>query len=119
MIDSILTSTKKLIGGIPEDYTQFDADIITQINLAFSTLQQLGVGPEEGFAITDKDDYWEDFMEEGPLLNMVKTYIQLKTRLLFDPPTISAVLSAMENQVSELEWRLCVACDNDSEGEEE
>jgi len=120
MNDSILTSIKKLL-GIPADYTHFDEDILTQINMAFSTLKQLGVGPEDGFTVEDKNDFWDDYMDEGPTLNMVKTYIQLKVRQTFDPPTISAVLTSLESQIAELEWRLLVECDPDStnEGEEE
>ena len=52
-MESILTSIKKLL-GIEESYEIFDPDIILYINSAFSTLTQLGVGPEKGFSITDK-----------------------------------------------------------------
>lgn len=106
MHESILQSIKKLIGGIPEDYSNFDEDVTTQINTAFARLHTLGVGPENGFAIEDGDVTWDEFMEEGSTLNMCKTYIQLKVRQYFDPPTISSVLSAMQEQIKEIEWVL-------------
>lgn len=108
---SILTSTKKIL-GVSESYEAFDLDIITHINSAFSTLTQLGIGPEDGFAIEDKDAEWEDL--ELPLvqLSMVRTYIFLKTRMLFDPPTTSFLIEAMNKQIEEHEWRLNVSREN-------
>lgn len=108
MNESILQSIKKLIGGISDDYTHFDEDVITQINTAFARLHTLGVGPANGYAITDDTNTWSEFMEDGPIRNMCKTYVQLKVRLYFDPPTIAAVLDAMQEQVKELEWVLNV-----------
>ena len=108
MEQSILTSTKKIL-GIAADYTAFDHDIITHINAAFSTLTQLGVGPVEGFMIEDESEEWEDYIEDYSQLNAVKTYVFLKVRQLFDPPTTSYFVTAMEKQIQELEWRLNVS----------
>lgn len=107
MDDSILTSTKKIL-GLAEDYTAFDADIITHINAAFSTLTQLGIGPDEGFLIEDADTDWDEFIGTDKLYNSVKSYVFLKTKQLFDPATTSYVLASMEKQIAELEWRLNV-----------
>jgi hypothetical protein len=107
METSILTSTKKIL-GIAEDYTVWDLDIITHINSAFSTLTQLGVGPAAGFMIEDATAEWNDFILDDMQLNSVKTYIYLRVRLLFDPPTTSYAITAMEDQVKQLEWRLNV-----------
>ena len=109
-MESILTSTKKLL-GIAEDYTQFDADIIMHVNTVFLTLRQLGVGPDEGFMIEDKEMLWEDFLEDPTELQAVKTYMYLKVRLLFDPPVSSAVIESTNRMIAELEWRLNVAVD--------
>jgi hypothetical protein len=106
MEQSILTSTKKIL-GITEDYTVFDLDIITHINTAFSTLAQLGVGPNAGFVIDDATSLWSDFTD--PLdfqYNSVKSYVFLKVRQLFDPPQTSYLIAAVEKQIQELEWRL-------------
>lgn len=104
-MESILTSVKKLL-GIDEEYEHFDADIIMHINSVFSILTQLGVGPSEGFSIEDKTVTWDEYFSEAGEYHSVKTYIYLKVRLLFDPPTSSAVMEAMNRQISEFEWRL-------------
>lgn len=108
MNDSILTSIKKLL-GITEEYEHFDQDIIIHINSVFMILNQLGVGPSNGFSITDKTAVWSDFISEGANLESVKSYIYLKVRLLFDPPTTSAVMESMNRMISELEFRLNVS----------
>jgi hypothetical protein len=102
---SILDSTKKILGIAP-DYTAFDQDIITHINSVFSTLSQLGVGPEGGFFIEDNVPVWGDFTVTDPNLNAVKTYIYLRVRLIFDPPATSFHTTAIQEQIRELEWRL-------------
>lgn len=109
-MESILTSTKKML-GIAADYDHFDADIIMHINSVFMTLNQLGVGPDEGFMIMDEDACWSDFLPSGQQLEGVKTYMYQKVRLMFDPPVSSATLQALERQVTEWEWRLNVAVD--------
>ena len=109
-MDSILTSIKKLL-GIAEEYTQFDEDIIMHINTVFLNLTQLGVGPEEGFAIENDAASWEDFINDNIQLQAVKTYVYLKVKLLFDPPLSSSVIESMSRMIAELEWRLNVAVD--------
>lgn len=108
--DSILTSIKKLL-GIAEDYTHFDTDIIIHINTALMTLTQLGVGPASGFAIEDKQDFWDDFLDNIEQLESVRTYVYLKVKLVFDPPLNATVISSMQQTINELEWRLNVAVD--------
>jgi len=102
--ESILTSIKKLL-GITEDYTYFDTDIIIHINTVIMILLQMGVGTE-GFHITGKTEVWSDFIGDDTMLEMAKTYIYLKVRLIFDPPQGGGVMDAIENTISELEWRL-------------
>lgn len=108
METSILTSTKKIL-GIAADYTVFDLDIITHINSSLSTLSQLGVGPALGFAIEDDSANWVDFIADNdPFYNSVKTYVYLRVRQVFDPPTTSYQIAAFNDQIKELEWRLNV-----------
>lgn len=108
METSILNSTKKTL-GIADDYTAFDLDIITHINTALSTLTQLGIGPVEGFMIEDDSAVWEDFLVESDFqLNSVKSYVFLRVRQLFDPPTTSYLIESFDRQIRELEWRLNV-----------
>lgn len=107
--NSILQSVKKLLGPAYDD-NAFDLDIIVQINTAFSILTDIGVGPKTGFAISDDTAVWNDFInvEDDPVFNKVKTFIQLKAKLYFDPPTNSSLLAAMQESIKELEWRLNV-----------
>lgn len=107
MSDSILTSTKKAL-GILEDYTAFDVDILMHINSVFSILNQLGIGPADGFMIEDSTPTWVDFLEEDSRLNLVKSYVYLRVRLLFDPPTTSYLIDSTRKQSEEFEWRLNV-----------
>lgn len=108
--DSILQSTKKLLGLAAEE-DAYDLDIITHINSAFSTLYQAGVGPLDGFAIEDENDVWENFIQGKTRINDAKTYIYLRVRLLFDPPANSFTITPVEKQLEELIWRLNVADD--------
>lgn len=103
MENSILTSTKKIL-GIADDYTAFDLDIITHINSSFYVINQLGVG-EENFYIEDSDALWSDFISIEDY-NLVKSYVFLKVKMLFDPPSTSFLLTSMEKQIQEFEWRL-------------
>lgn len=114
-MESILTSTKKLL-GITEEYTHFDMDIIIHINSAFAILTQLGVGPSEGFSIENEYPIWSDFISsDDKQFQMVKTYVYMKVRLVFDPPTNSSHLQALKDAVDEYEWRLNVAAESKSE----
>lgn len=115
MDESILTSVKKML-GIPDEYTHFDMDIIMHINSVFSILNQLGVGPSDGFSIKDKTTKWSDYISNSLKLESVKSYVYLKVRLIFDPPASSSAMEAMKQLISELEWRLNVTVDP---GEEE
>ncbi len=109
-MDSILTSIKKLL-GIAEEYDHFDPDIIMHINTVFSVLTQLGVGPPSGFSITDKTAVWSDYEKSDSRLEMLKSYMYLKVKLLFDPPLGTASIEAINRQISELEWRINVTAD--------
>jgi hypothetical protein len=105
VIDSILASIKKLL-GIEADYTQFDSDIVIHINSAFTNLLQLGVGPSGGFSIVSDEAEWSDFFGTQADIELVKTYIYLKTRLFFDPPQTGYLIEAYNKQILECEWRL-------------
>lgn len=107
MTSSILNSTKKIL-GLSFDYTPFDTDVITHINAAFSVLNQLGLGPIDGFMIEDDATDWEEYDVPTKQLNLVKTYLYLKVRMAFDPPQTSYLITAMEKQIAEAEWRLNV-----------
>lgn len=110
-IEGILDSTKHAI-GLSADYDVFDPTLVMHINSIFFTLNQLGVGPTEGFAITGSDEPWSIFLGDDVNLNAVKSYVFLKVRLLFDPPPNSFGIAAMEKIAQEYEWRLNVHAEN-------
>ena len=113
-MDNILTSIKKLLGINPE-YQEFDQDIIMHINTVFMILNQLNIGPSEGFAIVDGLEEWGDYttaLNE----NAVRTFIYLKVKLMFDPPTSSALIDSINNMLAELEWRLYLEGANKAKG---
>ena len=109
--DSILGSIKKQL-GLNEHQDNFDQDIIMPINSAFTTLEQLGLGPKEGFSIKSKDEKWSDFIDNINEHEWVKTYIFLKVNLVFDPPLSSTTIEMMKEQIREYEWRINVKVDN-------
>lgn len=114
-MESILTSIKKLL-GIQAAYTNFDVDILIHINTAFATLNQLGVGPEEGFIVEDESSTWDEYITSCNL-TMVRTYIYLKVRLVFDPPTSGILTDSIYRTISELEWRLYLEGDGGEDDE--
>lgn len=109
MNDSILNSIKKLL-GIEESYTHFDVDLIMHINSVFTILNQLGVG-EKAFSIKDSDSTWADFLGDNTEIEVIKTYMFMKVKQIFDPPLSSAVMESMNKLIAECEWRINVAVD--------
>lgn len=110
--DSILISIKKLIGLDP-DYTEFDTDLIIHINSVFLDLEQLGAGSQDGFFIEGSTETWEDFLPDDPLvLNSIKSYMYLKVKKLFDPPTSSSAMDSLNSLIDRFEWRINVAIEN-------
>lgn len=118
MDDSILDSVKSEAGVIADDGA-FDDELILYINTAFMTLRQVGVGPENPFIISDNSAVWSDFTDDMAILPMVKAYVGLKVRLLFDPPTSSSLATAIQNSVAEYEWRLNLEADKYNVEEDE
>ena len=104
---SILSSIKKLL-GIEEDDESFDVEIILNINSVFMILNQLGLGPTNGFFIEDKTSLWTDFIPRRKDFMAVKSYIYLKVRLMFDPPQMGYLVESIKKQCDEFEWRLNV-----------
>lgn len=104
MEESILKTIKPLL-GVDVDYDAFDLEIITGINSAIMALNQIGVGTE-GFRITGPDETWDNLLEGRDDLEQAKAYIQLRTKMIFDPPTSSAAIEAIKETIKEYEWRL-------------
>lgn len=111
MDDSILRTIRRMIGGmvIAEDSSEehpFDMDLMIHINTILQILNQLGVGKED-FQIVSEDQTWSQFLgHDFKNLNSVKTYVYLRVKLLFDPPSSGTLMQAMKEQIAEIEWRL-------------
>lgn len=113
MNESILTSIKAQL-GIQEEYTAFDQQIIMHINSVLMVLKQLGVGPTAGFIISDKTATWNDFLSSDKNLEATKSYVGMRVRMLFDPPTTSIVAESMNRMINEFEWRLNSEAESDN-----
>lgn len=109
-MSSILNDVKRaVIGDLDIDgYMHFDHDLIMHINSTLNIVKQLGIGPTKNYEITGDKEQWTDFFQEDENFPMIKSYIYLKVRLLFDPPQNSSLIEAMKNQIAEFEWRLNV-----------
>lgn len=108
--DSILTSIKKLM-GLTEEYDAFDQDILILINSVLFELEQIGVKAKDGFTLSDKTAVWSDYSDDDRLLNVLKPYIYMKTKLTFDPPTSSGALDSMNRIIDRFEWRINLYAD--------
>lgn len=112
ILDSILNTVKKLL-GIDVDDTSFDDDVIILINSSMLSLSQMGIGPANGFIVTSSIDKWTDYISDNTInLEGVKTYLYLKVKLTFDPPTNSTVIEAMKKTLEELEWRMMLSVES-------
>ena len=110
-MDSILDSIKDMVLGYSGD-DSFDTTLIMLINSALSTLTQIGVGPEEGYSITDKNNTWDEFVGTDPkVLPLVKEYIFANVKLGFDTPASSNVAEQYQKMIAQSEWRLNIECD--------
>lgn len=111
MEQSILLSTKKIL-GIGADDESFDLDILTFINTAFSTLNDVGVGVLGGLHIDGPDYEWDDFAADCGVddtqVNDIRTYVFLRVRMLFDPPGTPYLINAFEKQLEEHVTRISI-----------
>jgi hypothetical protein len=113
-VESILNTIKKLLGIDSED-DSFDVDVMAIINSTIPALSQMGIGPANGFIVTSADNTWNEYIGNSTInLEGVKTYLYLKTKLIFDPPTNSTVIDAFNKNLNELEWRMMLAVETNN-----
>lgn len=106
--NSILNSIKKMFGQEP-DNTDFDLDIMFNINEALAVLTQLGLGHETGYSITGPEDTYEDFLVDSnpTITSYVKMYIYYSVKMGFDTSTTSStVLEHTKEKMEEILIRL-------------
>ena len=113
--ESILNSIKKLL-NISKDEHAFDTDIIIHINSVISALLQIGIGPSEGFRVSDETDTWQDYIADEQKIDYIKTYIYLKVKMIFDPPLNSSLMQSFNETIRELEWRLHINYESTKDG---
>lgn len=106
---TILNEIKQMLGIVPET-TEFDIDILSNINSAFLILHQLGIGGSTAFYI-EPDSVWAD-LKTTINHTIIRDYLYLKTKVVFDPPSSSSVTEAYNNRISELEFRMNIEVDN-------
>lgn len=110
--DSILDSVKLALDGIDPDNTDFDDQLILQINGILRILYRLGVGTK-GFRVTNRTQVWSDFLgdQENDIRDMVPLYVGLKIKYYWDPPTTGASTNALKEMIDELEFTLNIYVD--------
>ena len=108
--DSILLSIKELL-GINSDDIAFDTEIAAHINSTFIELQQMGIGPENGFIISSETETWNQFTNDTLILSAIRTYIYLKVKLVFDPPASASAIESFKNLIDRFEWRLTLSAE--------
>ena len=105
-MSSILIEVKDQLGIDPSSESGFDSELIMDINSVLSTLRQLGIGPKDGVSISSANDSWDILQLDNPMLDLVKPYVAIKARLLFDTPMNSYLVDALTRQKDELEFRI-------------
>ncbi len=111
---SILRTIRHMLGGVVDEETYFDLDLKVLINAAFTKLCQLGVGPDEPFKIEDEDTEWSAFEYDD--IEMVKEWIYLDVKTVFDPPSNSSVLQSYKDRMFEDEFRMNIMAEEIKDG---
>lgn len=111
MNESILDTIKSML-GITDDDDHFDAEVAIDINGALAVLFRLGVGEKHPFAIHGRNETWADFLGSDEAdLEIVKSYVHLKTKIVFAPPVSTVAMEAMKNTIFEYEWTINDVCE--------
>lgn len=103
MDTKILDDIRSLMGSGTDSI--FDTDLLIYINSFLADLTQVGVGPVQGM-VADKNTTWRQFTGNEKLFQAIRTYVYIKTRLIFDPPQSGFVTTSMQESAKELLWRI-------------
>lgn len=107
-LDYILPTVKQGVGGIDINNDDFNPELIMHINTVLRGLNQMGIGVD-GFFITGNAETWADFLPESQQkLQDVKTYVSMSVKKIFDPPTSSIKLQAMNEVIKEARDRIFI-----------
>lgn len=110
-MDNSILNDVKAVTSVGIDYTPFDQEQILFINSLLASLFHMSpaIAP---VTITGEDGTWdlifkEDVDDEVKVcLPLIKEYVALKTRLMFDPPASSTIVEVYKDRCTELEWRI-------------
>lgn len=97
--------------GLTEEQTEYDEDILMHINTTLGMLSQLGVDVPDDFVVSSENQQWNEITTDSKMIRLLKEYMYLKIRIIFDPPT-GSVLDAVEKVISELEWRISILAED-------
>ena len=104
---SILKSVRSAVGLNAED-SSFDSELLMHINGSIMILHQNGIGMP--IHVDDESSVWDDFKnptqaDANSMFSAAKTFIFIKTKILFDPPPPSTI-KYMSEAADEYLWRL-------------
>lgn len=99
----ILASIKDAI-GVVGDNLGFDHQLLMQINSAAAELAQIGVDEFADLTIGASTEW--PAIESSVLLNLVKQYIYLRTRTVFDASASSTIAATLEKTSAVVEGRI-------------
>lgn len=103
--ETILTTVKRDVNGLTPENTDFDQELLDHINSVLRFLNRYGIGKESFIATADST--WSDFLGENTdYFSACKTYLALKIRNFWDPPTVGAAVTAIQETLKELEFDL-------------
>lgn len=108
MEESILKDVKKQI-GIAYSNHDFDPDVLMAINTVLFDLHQMGI-VNDTFAVDDERKTWDAILLKEDQINLyaLKTWVALKVKMIFDPPTSSVLAQAIRDNIDELTWRIYI-----------
>ncbi len=105
-MSSILSDIKRSLGVEP-DVDEYDVDILMHLNSTLAVLYQVS-GTNSGSVpyVTDDSVEWDALIDPTGQTAMIRSYIHISVRLLFDAPNTSFAINALKEQKTEYEWRL-------------
>lgn len=112
-MNTILEDVRKVIGGGLIDH-YFDEQICMHINTEIFTLDQLGVVINH--VVVNDETKWTEVIPDIKEFEAIKTWLGLKVRLIFDPPTSSYVMESITSNLNELEFRIQTKADELDKG---
>lgn len=111
-MEKILDSVRKIIGG---DWVadSFNPELILHINTVIAFIDQLGVKVTTR-TITENTT-WSELIPDIELIEDVKTFVAFKVKKIFDPPTGSSAMNALDEVLAECEYRIGLTVEGENE----